>query len=139
MCDKLATGLSVMALAFVTLLHLQVKNLQVEQHTYESKDDEEVPVTQVNSSPHKELTPCMLSNAHGIEIDKSTTLTEEIQELKSMKKKQSVTLNSKASSKGLTVSKTHESLIIPPLPKVFAPLPKQFVFFIGYPRSGVIV
>lgn len=129
-----------MALAFVTLLHLQVNHLQVEQQTYESKDDEEVPVTQVNCSPHKELTHHMLSNAHGIEIDKSTTLTEEIQELKSMKKKQSVTLKSKASSKSLTVSKTQESLIIP---KVFAPLPKQtvdkvekFVFFIGYPRSG---
>ena len=51
MRDKLATGLSIMALAFVMLLHLQVNHLQVEQHTYESKDDEEVPVTQVNGSP----------------------------------------------------------------------------------------
>lgn len=131
-----------MALAFVTLLHLQVNHLQVEQHTYECKDDEEVPVTQVNCSPHKELTHHMLSNAHGIEIDNSTTLTEEIQELKSMKKKQSVTLKSKASSKSLTVHEQDTRIInntqsVCSSPKADCGYKvEKFVFFIGYPRSG---
>ena len=139
MRDKLATGLSVLALVSVALLYLRVNHLQLEQHMYESKDDDEVPVIEVNTPPAKGR---KVRNSPGIEADKNTILTEEVQQPKAMEKKQSVTTDSKTSSKELSVSKTEESSI-PPLPKEFVPLSKKtvdnvekFVFFVGYPRSG---
>ena len=138
MRDKVATGLSILALVSVALLYLRVNQLQVEQHIHQSKDDEEayIAMNEVSTPPIKESAHRMARNSHGIETDKSTTLREEKQ------MSTSKTVNSKSSSKDLAVSKTHDSLI-PPITKEFVPLSEQtlagvekFVFFIGYPRSG---
>jgi len=86
MRDKLATGFLVLALVSVAILFLRGIHLQLEHHTYESDDDEEVPVIQVNIPPTKD---CKIKNSHGIEADKTTTLTEEVQQPKAMEKNHS--------------------------------------------------
>ena len=143
MRDKLATGLSLLALISVAFLHLRVSQIQVanthqiEGEIRSSDFDLNVPDTKELKNRNVRNSPAVIHNHNEIGNEESETSPTVRMEMKASK-------STKYSSAGRTM-KTNEALVesTQPLPKQFIPLSKQtvenvetFVFFIGYPRSG---
>ena len=143
MRDKLATGLSLLALISVAFLHLRVSQIQVanthqiEGEIRSSDFDLNVPDTKELKNRNVRNSPAVIHNHNEIGNEESETSPTVRMEMKASK-------STKYSSAGRTME-TNKALVesTQPLPKQFIPLSKQtvenvetFVFFIGYPRSG---
>ena len=146
MRDKLATGLSLLALISVAFLHLRVTQIQVaNSHEIEGEIRSsgvgvKVPHTKELSNRKVRNSPSVIHD-HNENVDDGfetrPTVRMEIKASKSSTKYLSASRTLKT-SKALAARETDELSTHP-----FIPLSKQtvedvekFVFFIGYPRSG---
>ena len=146
MRDKLATGLSLLALIFVAFLHLRVTRIQV-ANTHEIEG--EIRSSDVDLIiPHtKELTNRNVRNTPSVIHDHNENVDEESETRPTVRMEIKA---SKSSTKNLSASrtlKTSKALVAREADELsthpFIPLSRQtvedvekFVFFIGYPRSG---